>query len=200
MISASVTSSGKVPASARGDLVPALAQLGRYGLHAERLVDLLFASRPRRPCYRGKASLVEGQVPLGCDFAQPREMRIRPGRKQQRDAVMRGVSEMCGQLSAGPDGFGSAWKLRHFGDKREVADEFAAAAEVSSRRDADDIGHRLLSGEPQRILKARRAVHMALAVGFAAHSEPMQDFGLKRLAKSFDLLQPRFTRGLFQFL
>ena len=127
-------------------------------------------------------------------------MRIRAGRKQQRDAVMRGVSEMRGQLPAGPDGFGSARKLRHFGDKREVADQFAAAAEVARRRDADDIGPRLFQVILRGSQKLGRSMHVALAVGLAPHLEPVQDFGLQRRAKALDLLQPSFARGLFQLL
>ena len=92
-------------------------------------------------------------------------MRLRAGRKQQRDAVMRGVSEMCDQLSAGPDGL---WvrpaSLRHLGDEREVADKFAAAAEVACGRDADDIGRRLFQMGLGGFQKLGRAVHMALAV------------------------------------
>jgi hypothetical protein len=53
---------------------------------------------------------------------------------------MRSVCEMRSQLPAGPDDFGSTRQFRYLGDERKIADQFAAAAEISCGRDADDIG------------------------------------------------------------
>ena len=112
---------------------------------------------------------------------------------------MRGVGEMRGQLAAGRNRFGTARQFRHLGDKREVADQFAAAPEVACGRDADDTGRASFRWAFQPISKARPPVHMALPWDSRRIASLVQDLGLQRRAQPLDLLQPSFARGLLQF-
>ena len=65
---------GQGPGERAGNLIAPLAQLGRDGLHAERLVDFLFRRGRDDFAAAAQALLIEDHVSLGCDCrAGPRD-------------------------------------------------------------------------------------------------------------------------------
>ena len=127
-------------------------------------------------------------------------MRVGARSKKERDAVMRGVREMRGELPARRDHFGAVRQFRDLGDKGQVARELRAPPEIARSCDPDDFGPRLLEmlfSSPQKLVGL---VHMSAALRFAPQFEAAEDFRLQRSAKPLDLLQLSLARGLPQAL
>ena len=114
------------------DFLPGLAQLGRNEREAQCSVDTLFRCLRDDALFLAQAVVIERHAFLLRQFGECFDVLVGPSREQERDAVTLGAGDVDGQFAV-LDCFGFAAMLWIDGDKRQIADEFATAAEVARR-------------------------------------------------------------------
>jgi hypothetical protein len=131
----------QAPPYGKGDLTPALPQLGRDEGKPEGRVTVLLLGAFHEVVSAIEATLVEVQAPAFRNRAQLVEVPIRAGGEHERDTPLRPVRQPDARAVGDPENF-DAGSGRRFRDERQIGDEFAAAPDVAGRHDAGGFGMR----------------------------------------------------------
>jgi hypothetical protein len=106
-------------------------------------------------------------------------MRVRAGGQKQRNAIMRGISQVGHQFPARPEDGRANRQFANLRDNGKVADQFAAATEIARGTDTNDVGpcfSKVLFGGFQKL---GRPVHVPAALRRTLHLDAAQNLGLQ---------------------
>jgi hypothetical protein len=119
------------------------------------------------------------------------QMRRRPGRLQQHRTEMLAVRQMHLQAGRIRDGR-SAFGRRSLGHQREVADELAAASEVTGDGEPLKLGPGAVLRGRRVLEEGRSAMQVQPSPAALGDSQVLQNLGLQRGAESLRLLDAIF--------